>query len=232
MAGRPLPDFVDTDMKLHCTITSPYARKVWVVAHETGLADRIARIATNPHADEYLRIDNPLCRVPTLILDDGEALFDSPVICEYLDSLHDGPKVIPASPEARWRALRLQALGDGILDANVSRRNEGLRPANERSASWIERQLMAAEAAYAWLETRSEQLAVRGTPTIGQIAVACALGYNDVRFPAEDWKTGHPRLAAWLEEMEERPSMRATHYRTLKSTLPPGMIKEGPSKGG
>src|SRR5690606_7905421 len=109
--GRP--------MRLHCTITSAYARKVWVVAHETGLLDKIERLPTNPHFDEYLRDDNPLCRVPTLLLDNGEALFDSPVICEYLDSLHNGRKLFPAEPEKRWPALRLQALGDGMLDANV-----------------------------------------------------------------------------------------------------------------
>ena len=80
-------------MQLHTTITSPYARKVWVVAHETGLISQIRSIPTNPHCDEYLRSDNPLCRVPTLLLENGEALFDSPVICEYLDSLHDGPRL-------------------------------------------------------------------------------------------------------------------------------------------
>ena len=81
-------------MRLHSTITSPYARKVWVFAHETGLIGNIQQIPTNPHVDEYLRDDNPLCRVPTLVLDAGEALFDSPVICEYLDNLHSGRRLI------------------------------------------------------------------------------------------------------------------------------------------
>jgi glutathione S-transferase len=88
-------------MLLHSTITSPYARKVWVVAHEKGLISQIERLPTNPHADEYLRSDNPLCRVPTLILDDRSALFDSPVICEYLDSLHSGPKLFPPAGDER-----------------------------------------------------------------------------------------------------------------------------------
>ena len=89
-------------MRLHSTITSPYARKVWVVAHETALISRIERIPTNPHADEYLRDDNPLCRVPTLVLADGSSLFDSPVICEYLDNMASGRKLFPAAGPGRW----------------------------------------------------------------------------------------------------------------------------------
>lgn len=215
-------------MRLHSTITSAYARKVWVVASETGLADRIERIPTNPHFDEYLRDDNPLCRVPTLVLDDGETLFDSPVICEYLDSLHDGPKLFPASGPERWQALRLQAVGDGILDANVSRRNEVIRPAHEQSPAWIARQIKGVYAAYAWLEHRIDQLR-SGPLTIGQIAVGCALGYSDVRFPDDDWRDRFKVLAAWHEVFEQRPSMQASRRSTLKATLPPHLIKEGPN---
>lgn len=217
-------------MKLHCTITSPYVRKVWAVAHEAGLAGRIERLPTNPHRDEYLRADNPLCRVPTLLLDDGEVLFDSPVICEYLDSLHEGHKLFPANGTQRWRALRLQALADGMLDAYLSRRNETLRPAAYQYGPWIDRQRLAVEAGHAWLESRMEQLedADRAL-TIGHIAIACALGYPDVRFPGDDWKQRHPRLAAWHARMEQRDSMVATRYLTLKTTLPSDMIKEGPA---
>lgn len=158
-------------MHLHSTITSPYARKVWVVAHETGLISQIERIATNPHADEYLRSDNPLCRVPTLILNDQSALFDSPVICEYLDSLHSGPKLFPAAGNERWAALRLQALGDGMLDASLSRRMETIRPASEQSPMWIARQMMAINAALDWLGARIQLL--NGPTNIGQIAIGC-----------------------------------------------------------
>jgi glutathione S-transferase len=215
-------------LKLHSTITSAYARKVWVVAHETGLIERITRIATNPHHDEYLRKDNPLCRVPALVLDNGEVLFDSPVICEYLDSLHNGAKLFPAAGQARWGALRLQAVGDGILDANVSRRNELIRDPGEQSRGWIERQIMGVEAAYAWLEERIEQLQSKPL-TIGHIAVGCALGYSDVRFGDDTWRSRRPKLAAWHAEFEKRPSMAATQYARLKATLPPEMIKEGPA---
>jgi glutathione S-transferase len=145
-------------MRLHSTITSPYARKVWVVAHETGLISRIERVATNPHADEYLRDDNPLCRVPTLVLADGFVLFDSPVICEYLDSLHTGRKLFPPCGSERWSALRLHALGDGMLDASLSRRMEVIRPGTEQSPTWIDRQIKAVNAACAWLEERIELL--------------------------------------------------------------------------
>lgn len=217
-------------MKLHCTITSPYVRKVWVVAHEAGIADRIKRVPTNPHRDEYLRLDNPLCRVPTLLTDEGEALFDSPVICEYLDSLHDGPKLFPANGADRWRALRLQALGDGLLDALLARRAESLRPTEWQSQPWVDRQMMAVEAGYAWLESRIDQLQdVKHGITIGHVAIACALGYTEVRFPDDDWRQRYPQLARWYHMMSERPSMVATHYLTLKKTLPPEMLKERPA---
>ena len=216
-------------MRMHSTITSPYARKVWVVAHETGLIDRIERIATNPHADEYLRSDNPLCRVPTLIRDGGETLFDSPVICEYLDSLHQGPKLFPSDGPARWQALRLQAVGDGLLDANVSRRNEILRPASEQSRDWIARQMMALTAGCRWLEQHVDELD-QTSIDIGQIAVGCALGYFALRFPDDRWRDNCPKLSSWQERFEQRPSMIATHHETLKRTLPPELIKEGPSR--
>jgi glutathione S-transferase len=215
-------------MRLHSTITSPYARKVWIVAHETGLISKIERIPTNPHADEYLRDDNPLCRLPTLVLADGSTLFDSPVICEYLDSLHDGPKLLPPSGPERWAALRLQALGDGMLDASVSRRMEVIRPANEQSPGWIERQIKGVNAACAWLEARPTLLG--GPTTVGHIAIGCALGYLDLRFAGDRWRSKYPRLADWNSIFEARPSMVATRADVLKDTLPAHMIKEGPSR--
>jgi glutathione S-transferase len=215
-------------MRLHSTITSPYARKVWVFAHETGLISQIERLATNPHADEYLRSDNPLCRVPTLILDDQAALFDSPVICEYLDSLHSGSKLFPPAGDERWAALRLQALGDGMLDASLSRRMETIRPASEQSPMWIARQIMATNAALDWLEARVQLL---DRPIdIGQIAIGCALGYLDLRFPGEPWLEKRMRVAEWNATFQARPSMVATRYDVLKATLPARLVKEGPSR--
>ena len=215
-------------MRLHSTITSPYARKVWVVVQEKGLADRIERVPTNPHVDEYLRQDNPLCRVPTLLRDDGSALFDSPVICEYLDQLGGAPFLFPASGEERWTALRLQAVGDGLLDANLARRMEVIRPQSEQSPAWIARQLKGIEAACAWLEKR---LADFGEAlTIGHVAVGCALGYFGVRFPDDGWRDRFPDLASWHAGFDARPSMYATRHDVLKATLPPELVKEGPSR--
>ena len=128
-------------MKLRYASASPYVRKVIVLAIETGLDGRIERVPTDvrdPSTD--LPGDNPLGKVPTLITDGGEALYDSPVICEFLDTLHDGLKLFPSPGGARWTALRRQALADGILDAGVARRLEALRPEKERSASWSARQ--------------------------------------------------------------------------------------------
>ena len=215
-------------MQLHSTITSPYARKVWIVAHETGLISRIERLPTNPHADEYLRTDNPLCRVPTLVLDNGLALFNSPVICEYLDNLHSGSKLFPPAGDERWAALRLQALGDGMLDASLSRRMETIRPASEQSQMWIARQIMAINAALDWLEARIPLL--DGPINIGQIAIGCALGYLDLRFPGEPWLEKRTRIAKWNTMFQERPSMIATRYDVLKGTLPAHLVKEGPSQ--
>ena len=215
-------------MRLHSTITSPYARKVWVVAHETGLISKIERIPTNPHTDEYLRDDNPLCRVPTLVLADGSTLFDSPVICEYLDNLHEGQKLFPPPGPQLWSALRLQALGDGMLDASLSRRMEVIRPATEQSPAWIERQIKGVNAACAWLEARVQILG--GPTTIGHITIGCALGYLDLRFAGDPWRDKYPRLADWNTIFDARPSMVATRYDVLKQTLPSHMVKEGPSR--
>ncbi|MGY4572050.1 glutathione S-transferase [Bradyrhizobium sp. USDA 3256] len=212
-------------MRLHATITSPFVRKVLVTAHEVGLYERFQFIATNPHADEYLRADNPLCKIPTLLQDGELPLFDSRVVCEYLDSLHDGPKLFPAGGLARWNALRLQALGDGILDANISRRNEAIRPPGEQSPAWIERQKLAVSSAIAWLNRNISLL--DGPVTIGSVAIGCALGYFEVRFPNDDWRQGNEHVADWYAAFSARPSMQNTSYRNLKRTLPKELQKEG-----
>ena len=211
-------------MRLHATTTSPFVRKVLVVAHETGLISRIELMPTNPHADECLRLDNPLCKIPTLILDGGDVLFDSPVICEYLDSLHSQAKLFPPAGPARWHALQMQALGDGILDATLSRRMEIMRAKNEQSPEWIERWKLAASTSMDWLDARMHQL--DGAVTIGHVAIGCALGYFGVRFPDDPWQAGRFNLARWYEQFAQRPSMRASSYEEL-SKLPATQIKSG-----
>jgi len=197
-------------MKLRTSATSPYARKVWLVAFEAGLTDRIEAVPTNvwDPATDVTR-DNPLGKVPALIADGGEAIYDSPVICEYLDSLHDGQKLVPPAGGARWTQKRLEALGDGILDALLAKRVETMmRPEEKRWSTWIERQDAAASRGLAQLE---DEVASWGdTFQIGQITVIAVLGYLDFRFPETSWRERYPALAAWYAVLSQRPSVAAT----------------------
>lgn len=197
-------------MKLRYSPTSPYVRKVLVCAMERGLEDRIERIPTNvwdPNTD--LPSVNPLGKVPTLVLDNGEVLYDSPVICEYLDSLHDGEPLIPPAGPARWSVLRQQALADGVLDAAILRITEAARrPEALRWPDWIERQAGKMHRSVDALE--QDVAGLDGALDLGKIAIGCTLGYLDFRFAADDWRTGHPALAKWYEAFAARPSMRAT----------------------
>ncbi|WP_316978071.1 glutathione S-transferase N-terminal domain-containing protein [Shumkonia mesophila] len=201
-------------MKLRYSPTSPYVRKVVVLAHEAGLAGRIETVPTSPSDDEAsLARDNPLGKVPALTADDGAVLYDSPVICEYLDSLHGGQRAFPAAGPARWTALRRQALADGILDATILRRYEEMQPAATQHGDWIERQKRKAERGLDALEAEAAAGALAdpaGTLSIGDIAIACALGYLDLRYAGDAWRNRHPALAAWYAKVEKRPSMTAT----------------------
>jgi len=201
-------------MKLRYSPTSPYVRKVVVLALETGLDAKIERIVTasapdKPHAE--LGKENPLNKVPCLLTDDGLVLYDSPVICEYLDSLHGGRKWYP-SGNARWHALRQMALADGILDAALLRRYEILRPESERSGGWDKAQKLKVDQALASLEAECKGFPDGGSDqlTIGHVSIGCALGYLDFRFAAEEWRKGRPNLAKWYEGLAKRPSIAQT----------------------
>jgi glutathione S-transferase len=200
-------------MKLRYSPTSPYVRKVMVVALETGLAERIERIPTTVAPtklnDEVAR-ENPLVKVPALTTDDGLVLYDSPVICEYLDTLHDGPKLFPANGKARWLALRQQALGDGILDAAILGRYEILRPKEYQWQDWLDAQMRKVRGALAALEMEAEAVDLAGPLTIGHVTIACALGYLDFRYQSEAWRTKHRRLAVWADEVGQRKSIQLT----------------------
>jgi glutathione S-transferase len=197
-------------MKLHWSPRSPFVRKVMIVAHECGIAGRIdcvrtAAAMTKPHAE--LMKDNPLSKIPTLVLDDGTALYDSPVICEYLDALDGAPKLFPREPKARMTALRRQALGDGFLDMMVALRNERERaqPSTVHMASTAARKKAVLET----LEREAQSLAA--TPFgIGHVAIGCALSYLDFRFADENWRRDHPHLANWHAGFAARPSVRGT----------------------
>ena len=200
-------------MKLLWSSRSPFVRKVMVAAHEAGVADRIETervvvAANKPNADVMTL--NPLNKIPTLVLDDGAVLYDSRVICEYLDALHDGPKLFPPDKAARWSALRRQALGDGLMEVIVLRLGEQNRPKGTQSESHLASYLLKIASALDRVET--EGIGPAQTPDIGQIAVGCALGHLDFRFAADDWRAGRPKLSAWYADFARRPSMRATEY--------------------
>ena len=196
-------------MKLRYSPLSPFVRKVTVTLIETGLEDKVERIPTDvwdPETD--IAKDNPLGKIPALITDDGKVLYDSPVICEYLDGLHDGDKLFPASVQTRWQALRLQALGDGMSEAGVLRLLETRRPEEMQYEKWMARQTATVLRAMDALESETDGL--EGPLTIGQVAVGCSLGWLDFRFPDLGWRQDHPGLAEWFEGFSERPSMTAT----------------------
>jgi glutathione S-transferase len=199
-------------MKLYFSGASPYVRKVQVTAIETGLDAKIehAPITVGPtKPDPSYGAENPLYKVPTLVTDGGEVLYDSPVICDYLDSLHDGAKLIPPSGGARWRALRLEALADGMTEAGLLIRYELLlRPEDKRSADWMAGQAAKVNTGLDSLERDIEQLS--GPLTIGQIAVGCCIGWLDFRKPVGDPLDKRPNLASWYRQFLKRPSMAAT----------------------
>ncbi len=197
-------------MKLHWSPRSPFVRKVMIVVHERGLVDRIVCVRTvaamtKPHAE--LMRDNPLSKIPTLVLDDGRVLYDSPVICEYLDGLGGAPKLFPGEPAARFEALRRQALGDGFLDLLVLLRDERMRgqPSEVHTASAAVRKAAVLQS----LEGEAEALA-DDPLSIGHIAIGCALSYLDFRYADEDWRKDHPCIARWHAGFAARPSVRAT----------------------
>lgn len=197
-------------MRLYFSGASPYVRKVIVAAIETGLDKKIERMPTKVVPVEpnlELARDNPLMKVPTLVTDGGEALFDSRVICEYLDSLHDGRKLIPAAGGDRWRVLRLQALGDGILDAGIITRYElAIRPQEKQWSDWIAGQGKKITQGLDLAESES----LGGPIDLGQIAIACAIGWLEFRKPIGDIRPGRPKLFKWYDEFAKRPSMQAT----------------------
>jgi len=186
-------------MILRGSPTSPFVRKVRIAAAVLGLAAEIVveRADTGDPADS-LRAQNPLGKIPVLLLDDGSAIYDSPVILEYLDHRAGGGRIIPRELPARFAALRLQALCDGILDASVLQVLEGrFRPQARHEPKWLDYQAEKVTRALAALERQPPARAA--APDVGHITLACALGYRDLRF-AGSWREDHPRLVAWLDD--------------------------------
>lgn len=197
-------------MKIFFSSGSPFVRKVMVAAHELGLAERIEKLpaAAGPVArDATVREHNPLGQVPTFLTDDGEVLYDSRVICEYLDTLGGGR--LFGQGTARWRNLTNQALGDGLMGAAVLARYESaLRPEPLRWSGWTEGQMGKITDALDRFETTAADFSDR--LDIGTITVACALGYLGFRYPDLDWRRTHPKLADWFGRFGARDSMKAT----------------------
>src|SRR5476651_384653 len=185
-------------MKLAYSAASPYVRKVNACAIARGIDSKIERWKVGT-TDPALLDFNPLSKVPTLITDDGVMLYDSPVICEYLDSIGSAPKLVPPPGPARWKALTQEALGDGILDATQPRRREIPLPQDEGRKSYIALQQKKVKDALAVLEKQADSLGE--LTTIGEITIGCALGYLDFRYANEPWRPGHPKLEAWYAKV-------------------------------
>jgi glutathione S-transferase len=196
-------------MKLIYSAASPYARKARAVAIESGLADKIEMEAINPWEDPTgYRDVNPIGKVPALIRDDGPVLYESNVVCEYLDAQGD-TKIYPAPGPDRWTALRQLAAADGMLDSSVLTRIEGMfHEGNAVAQKLIDRQELSVSKALNQLENEVTDL--EGPVTIGQIATACALGYRDFRFAEIDWRNAHPKLGVWYAAFGQRPSIAKT----------------------
>ncbi len=196
-------------MTLRMSHLSPYSRKCRIVAIEAGLGERIQLVPTSPYdpATDLIH-ENPLCQIPVLKTEDGECYYDSPVICEVLDALHDGPALIPAAGPERWRHRRWEALCDGILDSALLIRTErAMRPKELTWAAWVDgHQDVIARG----LDVLNADCAAWGDEfRLGQIAAVSVFGYLDYRAITE-WRPGRAALAAWYEAALSRPSVIAT----------------------
>lgn len=198
-------------MKIYFSPFSPYVRKCLVVAHELGLDGRIELLPSNAHPvqrDRKIIESNPLGKVPTLFTDDGQVLYDSRVICEYLD-VQAGSRLFPREGRARWEALTLQSLADGMLDAALLARYEDVaRPEGVRWPEWRAAQLDKTETALRHLEATLAVLENR--VDIGSLSLACALWYLDLRFPDLGWRDRHAGVASWYAAFSQRPSVVAS----------------------
>jgi glutathione S-transferase len=184
---------------LRSALASPFVRKVRIAASVLGL-DREIKLeaADTANPADMIRQQNPLGKIPALVLEDGTVLFDSRVILDYLDHRAGGGIIVPRDGTARFAALRLQALADGLMDASILLVYEGRwRPPEKHEAKWVDHQAGKVERALAALEAAPPALTT--PPHVGLITLACALGYRDFRFQGT-WRKDHPRLVAWLDQ--------------------------------
>ncbi|MEE8445876.1 MAG: glutathione S-transferase N-terminal domain-containing protein [Alphaproteobacteria bacterium] len=196
-------------MKLRYSPASPFVRKVWLAVCELGLEDRVERIPTNPlKRDDVTGSPNPLGKVPALETDDGEVLYDSPVIIDYLDHVAGGGGLIPAPGPARWTALRRQALADGMMDASILCFIEAMRKPERQSAGWIAHNRAAVERALSALEAEAGELGEAAD--VGTLTIAVMLELISGQLGDLDWRASCPALGRWFDAFRQRPSMTAT----------------------
>jgi glutathione S-transferase len=203
-------------MELWYAPTSPFSRKVRVAAHEIGEAAELALVETDPWSDPRLRGLNPLAKVPVLLLEDGEVIWESGLIVEWLAAFADRPDIVPPTGARRGRALSLQALADGACTAAGRLFADERRRPDERCEALLLRFETALEASLDHLE----DMPLFDGPAIGEISVAVLLAYLDFRWPGRDWRGPRPELARWFERFSARPSMAATAYRVAPRDRP------------
>jgi len=198
-------------MKLRFSPSSPFARKVLVVAMELGLDHQIELVMTDPFSEESgLRDVNPLSKIPALELADGRVIIESALISEYLDELHGGTRLFPRDG-TRHDVLRRMALADGMTSAGVLYRVETQRrPPELLWQAYVERQKKSMLGTLNVLEAEADALRTGDDLTIADIALGCSLGWFDLRFPDLLWRSDNPAVADWFEEFSERPSMVKT----------------------
>ena len=202
----------DEPMKLRHAHASPYARKARILIREAGLLSKVDEVETSTtpvSTADVLWTENPSGKIPVLTLDDGSTLYDSRVITQYLDSLHNRTKLYPESGPERWSVMRQEAVAEGLLDSAVGTRYEmALRPEGLRWSDWIEAQIGKVRSA---LDAMEKECQTFGEPvTMAQIAFGAALGYLDFRFSDLGWRSAHPALATWYDSFSKRPSMMET----------------------
>jgi glutathione S-transferase len=196
-------------MKCYITANSPFARKVRVAANETGLADEVEwQMITPEERAEIIPAINPLGKVPVAILGAGDILFDSVVICAYVDSLNNGPKLIPETGDQRWAVFTLEALGDGLGEAVIAATQEDRKPDDKRSQGIVDRQTQKATTALAALDKLAGDF--NDPPLMGEIAVACALGYMELCKVVPGWRETYPALSGWYTGILKRQSFIRT----------------------
>lgn len=206
-------------MKLMYSQTSPFVRRVRAAASELGLAERLElepiNVAPLRENAAYAERVNPLRKIPALVLDDGRTVIvDSTLICQYLDDLAGGGRLIPRQGMDRWRVLSQQAIAQGMTDALVLARYEtALRPEALRWSDWIKDQQDRFWSGIAWFERRAETALPAAHIDISQLALACCLGYAEFRFAELDWSARAPQVNAWYRKIAQRPSLVRTDPR-------------------